>query len=258
MQKSVASFPRCAERFFVVLRRSSIAVVAAAWVLLAPMLSAHNGILNTARITFTEDAMLVNTEVALREILLVHGLRDEEQGGLDADAIAAAVARHEPYITSHFEVLAGGEKLTGRVLQTTPPAAYSTPSQTKYRFQLRYTYGDLRPAEVTLRQNMLREFSVTGGHPWHVTYLFGVAQANGKVQHVSLSTSQDLKIETGLGTKPAGSGASAGSSFTRDGNSGAIEVEKSVVVPPAILLALAGAAAVASIVMALRQRRRAS
>jgi hypothetical protein len=168
------------------------------------------------------------------------------------------VSKHEPYITSHFEVLAGGEKLTGRVLQTTPPAVYNTPSQTKYRFQLRYTYGDLRPAEVTLRQNMLREFSVTGGHPWHVTYLFGVTQADGKVQHVSLSTSQDLKIETGLGTKSAQDSASADSPSSTEGGSGASEIEKNFTVPPGILLALAAVAAVASIVMALRQRRRAS
>jgi len=241
-----------------VLRHLSIAVVTAACILMAPVLSAHSGILNTARITFTEDAMLVNTEVALREILLVHGLRDEAQGGLDADAIAAAVERHGDYVTRHLEVMAGGERLTGRVLQHTPPAAFSTPSQTKYRFQLRYVYGDLKPAEVTLRQNMLREFSVTGGHPWHVTYLFGVTQANGKVQHVSLSPSQDLKIETGFGTKL--SDGSAGDDTAPSGQvvADSIAMEKGKALPPGILLALAAAAAVASVVMALRQRRRTS
>jgi hypothetical protein len=226
--------------------------------LVVPMLSAHNGILNAARITFTEDAMLVNTEVALREILLVHGLRDESQGGMDADAIAAAVNKHEQYITSHFEVLASGQRLTGRVLQTAPPAVYSTPSQTKYQFQIRYTYGDLRPAEVTLRQNMLREFSVTGGHPWHVTYLFGVTQADGKVQHVSLSTSQELKVETGLGMKSAQGSASANATSAGSGTPTALDAQKNVALPPGILLAMAAAAAVVSIVMALRQKRRPS
>lgn len=241
-----------------VLRCLSIAVVAAASVLLAPVLPAHNGILNTARIMFTEEAMLVHTEVALREILLVHGLRDESQGGMDAEAVAAAVSKHEQYITSHFEVLAGGEKLTGRVLQTTPPAAYSTPSQTKYRFQLRYMYGDLKPAEVTLRQNMLREFSVTGGHPWHVTYLFGVTQANGRVQHVSLSPSQDLKIQTGLGTKPGNGATTTGMTSAGETTSSALQSEKSISLPPGILLALAAVAAVVSMVLALRQKRRTS
>lgn len=228
----------------------------AACLLVVPALHAHSGILNTALITFTEDAMLVNTEVALREILLVHGLRDEDQGGFDADAIAAAVNKHEQYITSHFEVRAGGEKLTGRVLETTPPAAYTSPSQTKYRFQLRYPYGDLKPAEVTLRQSMLREFSVTGGHPWHVTYLFGVKQADGKMQHVSLSPSQDLKLETGLGSNSGVStevddGALQASATT-------FEIENNITQPPGILLVLAGAAGVVAIVMALRQRRRVS
>jgi hypothetical protein len=229
-------------------------VVTAACLRVAPALHAHSGILNTARITFTDDAMLVNTEVALREILLVHGLRDEVQGGFDADAIAEAVNKHEQYITSHFEVRAGGEKLTGRVLETTPPAGYSSPSQTKYRFQLRYMYGDLKPAEVTLRQNMLREFSVTGGHPWHVTYLLGVKQADEKLQHVSLSPSQDLKLKTGLSADNGAnneveddSAQTASTSFT---------VEKGMTVPPGILLVLAAAAGVVAIVMALRQRRR--
>lgn len=225
--------------------------------LVVPALHAHSGILNTARITFTDDAMLVNTEVALREILLVHGLRDEEQGGFDADAIAAAVSKHEQYLTSHFEVRAGGEKLTGRVLETTPPAAYSSPSQTKYRFQLRYTYDDLKPAEVTLRQNMLREFSVTGGHPWHVTYLFGVKQADGKMQHVSLSPSQDLKIETGLKGNN-GASTEGDDDGTAETASTSITMEKSLSLPPGILLVLAGAAGVVAIVMALRQKRRVS
>lgn len=237
-------------------RNLPITVVAAAWMLMAPALCAHSGILNTARITFTEDAMLVNTEVALREILLVHGLRDEAQGGFDADAIAAAVSKHEQYITSHFEVRAGGEKLTGRLLQTAPPAAFSTPSQTKYRFQLRYRYGDLRPEEVTLRQNMLREFSVTGGHPWHITYLFGVTQADGTVQHVSLSPSQDLKIDTGLGSK--GGGNTVRTSAAAENASTTVEINDRS--PPVILLILAAAAGITSVVMVLRQsqKRRAS
>jgi hypothetical protein len=230
--------------------------VTAAPALVVPALHAHSGILNTARITFTDDAMLVNTEVALREILLVHGLRDEAQGGFDADAIAAAVGKHEQYITSHFEVLAGGEKLTGRVMETTPPGAYTSPSQTKYRFQLRYEYGELRPAEVTLRQNMLREFSVTGGHPWHVTYLFGVTQADGKIQHVSLSPSQDLKLKTGLSADNGANREPTGD--TAQPSSTSFEVEKGMTVPPGILLVLAGAAGVVAMVMALRQRRRAS
>jgi hypothetical protein len=230
--------------------------VTAACLLVASTLHAHSGILNTARITFTDDALLVNTEVALREILLVHGLRDEDQGGFDADAIATAVSKHEQYLTSHFEVRAGGEKLTGRVLETTPPAAYTSPSQTKYRFQLRYSYGDLRPAEVTLRQNMLREFSVTGGHPWHVTYLFGVKQADGKLQHVSLSPSQDLKIKTGLS---ADNGANSEvDDDTAQTSSTSFTVEKGMTAPPGILLVLAGAAGAVAIVMALRQKRRVS
>ena len=235
------------------------AAIALAWLGVASTLSAHSGILNTARITFTEDAMLVNTEVALREILLVHGLRDDTQGGMDADAVKAAVERHEQYITSHFEVNANGEKLTGRVLQTTPPAAYTSPSQTKYRFQLRYAFGDLRPAEVTLRQNMLREFSVTGGHQWHVTYLFGVTQADGKVQHVSLSPSQDLKIQTGLAAKssgaaPASSDAPAASPETPPTTR---EITHTITLSPAIiLLVLAVAAGITAVVMVLRQKRR--
>ena len=216
-------------------------------------LRAHSGILNTARITFTEDAMQVNTEVALREILLVHGLRDDTQGGIDAAAVKVAVEHHEQYITSHLEVNANGEKLNGRVLQSTPPAVYTSPSQTKYRFQLRYAYGDKRPAEVTLRQNMLREFSVTGGHPWHVTYLFGVTQADGKVQHVSLSPSQDLKIQTGLAAKSSVAAPTA-SPETPPATS---EVTHMIILSPAsILLGLAVAAGITSVVMVLRQKRR--
>ncbi len=232
------------------------AAIVLAWLSVASTLSAHSGILNTARITFTGDAMLVNTEVALREILLVHGLRDDAQGGMDADAVKAAVERHEQYITSHLEVNADGQKLTGRVLQSTPPAAYTTPSQTKYRFQLRYVFGDLRPAEVTLRQNMLREFSVTGGHPWHVTYLFGVTQADGKVQHVSLSPSQDLKIQTGLITNRSGDAVASSEAAA----SGAMplneKVQKILFSSPIVLLVLAVAAAATSVVMVLRQKRR--
>jgi hypothetical protein len=229
--------------------------------MLVPTLCAHSGILNTARITFTNDAMLVNTEVALREILLVHGLRDDTQGGIDADAVKTAVERHEQYITSHLEVFANGDKLTGRVLQTTPPAAFSSPGQTKYRFQLRYTFGDLRPAEVTLRQNMLREFSVTGGHPWHVTYLFGVTQADGKVQHVSLSTSQDLKVQTGLAAKS--SGAATPSSDPPAASPETLQSTREVthtntLSPAVLLLVLAIAAAITSVVMVLRQKRRGS
>lgn len=233
------------------------AVTAVIWLTLTPCLCAHSGILNTARITFTKDAMLVNTEVALREILLVHGLRDEAQGGLDADAIAAAVARHEEYFTSHFQVIAGGEKLTGRIMQQTPPSVYTTPSQTKYRFQIRYLFGGLRPGEVTLRQNMLREFSVTGGHPWHITYLFGVTQTDGKVQHVSLSPAQDLKIETGLGaTGSASADVSTATTTTPEPPSTTVSVKKAS--PPVILLVLAAMFAITSVVMVLRQRRRVS
>ncbi len=174
------------------------------WCGLSGPLSAHPGVQNNMQISFSEDQLIITTEVALREILLVHGLKDEEQGGLDADAIAAAANRHESYLKSHFEVTALGQPLIGGVLSHTPPTVYDTPSRTKYVFRIRYYFGRLRPAEVSLRQTMLREFSVTGGHPWHVEYIIRVTQADGKMELASLAPSQKVTLRTGIDTAPPG------------------------------------------------------
>lgn len=252
------SFPRCKPcpliAAFAVAVRPPLPRLTFAWLLLLLLspLSAHPGIQNNMQITFSEDAMLVTTEVALREILLVHGLRDEDQGGLDADAVAAAATRHEAYLKDHFEVTNMGQSFTGSVASHTAPSVHTTPSHTKYLFRLRFLLGHQRPAQLTLRQTMLREFSVTAGHLWHVDYIIRVNRADGKTELASLSPSQQVTIHTGL---EAGS-FSSNSRSPAVPPSGSASLFSTFRIPIAILLVVLGALGIVAFIYQRRSRPR--
>jgi len=131
--------------------------------------------------------------VSAREIGVAQGLELREDGALgDAERLAEAAQREADYVRRHLRVLADGGELEGRITKISPPLAFTSDEKTIYQYELDYPITGAAPSEITVSQEMLREFPYAAGLAWDVSYVVRLKRAGSD------------EIATGLlrGTQP--------------------------------------------------------
>ncbi|OAI57329.1 hypothetical protein AYO49_00255 [Verrucomicrobiaceae bacterium SCGC AG-212-N21] len=129
---------------------------------------AHSGVENTLEVRIERERLVMAMSVTLEEILVAQGVKPAADGGYDPETLQDAAQRHRGYLASHFFVEASGERLPLQTGKVVPPALFTTPHTTTYRYEI--TCPARRVSEVTLRHDMLREYSYAPGLPWQVSY----------------------------------------------------------------------------------------
>jgi hypothetical protein len=132
---------------------------------------AHPSLSNTFWVLLEPGRVRVAVNVSVREITLAQGVAD----GAEAAALTAAVEKHRAYVAAHLHISAGGEPLTGRVVKITEPPLLGDPEKTFYQYELEYPVA--APGEITLGQDMLREYAAPDGTPWDISYLVRLKRA---------------------------------------------------------------------------------
>ena len=107
--------------------------------------------------------------------------------GAPAESTEAIWPRHGEYLLKHLFVDADGAKLTGRVVNITPPpAAFATAF---IGYELEYTLpAGIVPKRVTVTQDILNEFEFAKGNPWEATFVTTISQAGTTPQSGLLFT----------------------------------------------------------------------
>jgi hypothetical protein len=116
--------------------------------------------------------------VSAREIDVAQGIEAREDGEIaDAASLAEAALREGDYVRRHLRVLADGRELTGQITKVTPPPAFSSDEKTIYQYELDYPISGPAPSEITISQEMLREFPYAAEMAWNVSYAVRLKRA---------------------------------------------------------------------------------
>lgn len=121
-------------------------------------------------ITMSSGYLQLVATVSTEEAFVAEALADKA----DATTLEAVWQRHGSYLLDHLVVEADGQRLAGTV-----QSFAAVPATEHVRYDLRYplSLSDGMPRSITLRQNVLNEFTFAPGNPWEATYIVKIAQA---------------------------------------------------------------------------------
>jgi len=110
--------------------------------------------------------------VSAREIGVALGLEGGEDGAIvDPARLAEAAEREGDYVRRHLRIQADHRELTGRITKISPPPAFTSDEKTLYQYELDYPIAGPPASEITVSQDMLREFPYAAGMAWDVSYV---------------------------------------------------------------------------------------
>jgi hypothetical protein len=157
---------------------------------------AHSAVENTLAIRTENFRLVMDVAVTLEEILVAQGVKAGPDGGFDQAALQDAAQRHRGYLASHLFVEAARERLPLQVTKFVPPARFATPHTTTYHYEI-VCPGRSVP-EVTLRHDMLREYTSAPGVPWQVSYALQVQAVNSQTRMIDmLRRDRPITLKTG-------------------------------------------------------------
>jgi hypothetical protein len=161
---------------------------------------AHPLLQNAMWVVVGTDRVRVALNVSLREIAVAQ-LPGPGSGDEASEEIEAATQREGGYLLSHLTLSSGGRTLAGAVVKVTPPAFIAgSPEETVYQYELEYPLSGGPPAQLTFRQDMLREFIYSPGQPWDVSYLVRLKRSDGAdITTALLRANAATLIATGFG-----------------------------------------------------------
>jgi hydrogenase/urease accessory protein HupE len=153
---------------------------------LAPRIAAAHPVAQGAlEVVVFPERVSVTARVSMEEVLVgaAHG------GQKNASALDM-VRRHGAYLLAHFRVAANGRQLDGRVVKV-PAQADGRPV-----YELEYELAEVMPAQVTLEQDVLREFEFAPGNPWEASYVVRIQRHDGPaVEGLLLSSGRLLLVD---------------------------------------------------------------
>jgi hypothetical protein len=164
----------------------------------------------------------VAVNVSAREIGVAQGLEAREDGAIpDAARLADAAEREGDYVRRHLRVLADGRELAGEVTKITPPPVFASDEKTLYQYELDFPISGPEASEITISQDMLREFPYAAGMAWDVSYVVRLKRAGSDEVTTSLLSSRQpfefpTRVTTGEAGKPARPAAGKGWSTFRE------------------------------------------
>jgi hydrogenase/urease accessory protein HupE len=155
---------------------------------------AHPNLQNAMWVVFEPERIHLAVNVSAKEISVAQGVAPSEAGG-------EAATRHGEYLLGHLTVSIGGEPLTGKILNITPPPQLAEPETTFFQYEVEYPLGGRQPPEATLAHEMLKEWPYAAGAAWDVTYVVRAKRSDSNEVSSWLLTSQNpLALPTGWRT----------------------------------------------------------
>jgi hypothetical protein len=151
--------------------------------LLIAKAGAHPVAQGSMEIRIESGSLQVVATVSTEEAFVAEALANKA----DATTLEAVWQRHGSYLLDHLVVEADGQRLTGKV-----ESFAAVPATEHVRYDLRYpiSASDGTARSVTLKQNILNEFTFAPGNPWEATYIVKISQARPP-QEGTLFTSRE-------------------------------------------------------------------
>jgi hypothetical protein len=144
--------------------------------------------------------------VSTEEVFVAEALASNES----AATLEAVWQRHGTYLLDHLKVEADGQRLTGKVESFT---AIPATERIRYDFQYPVPNSNGKPRSVTLRQNVLNEFTFAPGNPWEATYIVKVADETRTQEGLLFNSREPLKLTFGQAGSESGARWPAYNSF---------------------------------------------
>lgn len=171
--------------------------------LLAAPAGAHPFLQDAMWVLLEPERVRVAVNVSLKEIFVAQGIAAADDG-YETAMLEGAAEKHRDYVASHLAVATDGRVLSGAVTKVTPPPEFSSAEKTFYLYELDYALAGPRPAQVSLRHEMLREFSYAPGTPWDVSYVVRLKRADSSEVTTGLLRAQaPAEFPTGWEAAPA-------------------------------------------------------
>jgi hydrogenase/urease accessory protein HupE len=98
---------------------------------------------------------------------------------------------HGTYLLNHLHVTVDGLPLRGHLDNVTPPEVAAANDHIGYNFTFELTLGQQPPHMITVKQDVLNEFSFAPGNPWEAIYVVKVTQQAQLLQEGLLFTSRE-------------------------------------------------------------------
>jgi hypothetical protein len=99
--------------------------------------------------------------------------------------------RHGTYLLNHIHVVADDRSLTGRLVNITPPAGRAASDHITYDLLFELAPGQPRSSSITVKQDVLNEFSFAPGNPWEATYIVKITQESRLLREGTLFTARE-------------------------------------------------------------------
>ena len=178
---------------------------------------AHPILQNPVWIESSPERLTLKLDVSVRELVVVQGLTQAGDGGVDIAEATERADRHSGYLLDHFHCKADGKLLAGKVMEIKPPkeiiAAPEGPDNAHFRYTIFYPLS-APPAVLTFSQNMCVEFPSAPGVPWDLSYAYRYGR-EGETPVKFGAMVRDREISFSSGFAPASTSgmppASAGS-----------------------------------------------
>ena len=157
-----------------------------AWAAVAPRIASGHPVAQGAlEVVVSPKRVTVTARVSMEEVLVA--------AAYDRRKTASAlemIHRHGDYLLAHLRVAADGRQLAGHVVKLSDQAG----GQPTYA--LEYALAGVMPAQVSLQQDVLREFEFAPGNPWEASYVVR-ARRDGEapVEGLLLTSAEPLVVD---------------------------------------------------------------
>ena len=157
-----------------------------AWAAVAPRIASGHPVAQGAlEVVVSPKRVTVTARVSMEEVLVA--------AAYDRRKTASAlemIHRHGDYLLAHLRVAADGQQLAGHVVKLSDQAG----GQPTYA--LEYALAGVMPAQVSLQQDVLREFEFAPGNPWEASYVVR-ARRDGEapVEGLLLTSAEPLVVD---------------------------------------------------------------
>ncbi|HYR21512.1 MAG TPA: HupE/UreJ family protein [Chthoniobacterales bacterium] len=150
-------------------------------------LSAHPVAQGAMKIEVAPDKIKVVARVSSEEAFVALALGKTTE----ATTLHEVWQRHGDYLLHHIHVFADDRPLTGHLGNVTPPAGSAASDNITYELLFELARDQLRPSSMTIKQDVLNEFSFAPGNAWEATYIVKIAQENRLLREGILLTSRE-------------------------------------------------------------------
>lgn len=97
---------------------------------------------------------------------------------------------HGRYLLAHVSVIADGVRLSGEVTEVVPPEDRSVKGFVVYELHFPLSAPDARPAQLTLRQDLMNEIAFAPGNRWEASFVVRLVHNEQVVREAVLWSAQ--------------------------------------------------------------------